>query len=153
MSYSQKCINYHVQKSLDRLTVSVDRRGKFYDKLVVGGWNEDSEEVAEAHWSDQEGLIDRIFNHFGFVGKDPVINLSQVTENDVFVALNNDGLVDVSLRASVYISKGLGGAIDNEVEQVAFFLDRCIGHVRSELLDFLQDIGLEVGEVPADDSQ
>ena len=68
MSYSQKCINYHVQKGLDRLTVSVDRRGKFDNKLVVGGWNEDSEEVAEAHWSDQEGLIDRIFNHFGFVG-------------------------------------------------------------------------------------
>ena len=98
-------------------------------------------------------MVDRIFYQFSIIGKDPGINLRKVVVDNVLIALDNNAAVNVGLCASINVSEGLGGTVNDEIQQIAFFLHWCSRHICRELLEFLYHICLEVREAATYDSQ
>jgi hypothetical protein len=53
-------------------------------------------------------LVDCILNHFGLILENPTVNLGKIIVNDMLKALDNNGIVDVSISASINVSKRFG---------------------------------------------
>lgn len=78
--------------------------------------------------------------------------MRQVIFHNMLITFNDDILVDVGLSTAINIAVGFTTAVNDEIKQVTLFTDWCWGIVH-EVLDSLNQMGLEIDEVPTNDSQ
>ena len=105
MPDSDECIDDHEEHGFDGFMIGVDGSCKLDDDLITVGGNEDSKKVAEPHASNQQGMIDGVFNHFVLIFENPAVNLAKIIVNDMFKTLNDYSIVYVSVCASINVSE------------------------------------------------
>ena len=153
MPDSDECIDDHEEHGFDGFMIGVDGSCKLDDDLITVGGNEDSKKVAEPHASNQQGMIDGVFNHFVLIFENPAVNLAKIIVNDMFKTLNDYSIVYVSVCASINVSEWFCGGVNYEVQQIAFLLNWNVGHVGCELLNPLNHIRFKIWETSADYSK
>ena len=123
MADSDKGVDDHEEHGFDGFGVGVDGCCELDDDFIGVLGDEDSEEVAEAHAGDEEGGVNGVFDHFGLILENPVVNLAEIDVHNMFKTLNKELTVDVGIGAAVNFPERFGGGVNYKVKQVAFVLD------------------------------